>query len=271
MKKYRLFICAALATIMTATTGVCAFAEEKIKLYEGDIQVVTQNEPIIINDRVFVPLRDAFNTIGAINIKWNAAEQSITAEKEKKIVIMKIGEEKYTVKTPEGIAEYSMDAAPVIVDSYTYVPARYAAEAFGYEVEWDSENRIIRILGDFSHKGFDENTPYAMGHSESAWIQNGYCSFYVNFINKNGEVVTPDGYLFIDVYNEDSINVLHTVSRFISEYYNDDELKTLQYNIDMSELPPTEKSNGFIAVHIDTDSGIIFDTNIPVEGLPTKW
>ena len=271
MKKNRLLVGAILTTLMTLSIGVFSYAANKIKLYEGDIPVMTQNDPIIINDRVFVPLRDAFNTIGASNIKWNEAEQSITAEKEKKIVIMKIGEKKYTVITPEGTFEYSMDAAPVIISSYTYVPARYAAESFGYDIEWDAVNKIVRILGDFSHKGFDENTPYAMGYSNPAWIENGYCNFYVNFVNIDGEVVTPDGYLFIDVFNEDSVQLFHKVERFVGKYYNDDELKKLQYHIALSELPPTLKSNGFIVLRVDTDSGIVFNIQIPVEGLPTKW
>ena len=43
--------------------------------------------------------------------------------------------------------EVQLDAPAVIVNGRTLAPARFVAETFGYTVQWDSENKIVKITG----------------------------------------------------------------------------------------------------------------------------
>jgi len=266
MKKLKVMLCC-LACVLGLS--VPAFADTDIKLFLNNEQRYIANSPQIIDNRVYVPLRDAFGAIGVTNIKWNAAEKEITAEKENTVVTMHIGQSEYTVKADSETTTHQMDAKPVIIDSFTYVPARYAAEAFGYGVEWDADNKIVRFIGDESFLGYDENTPKTMMIANNAWIKDGYCSFTVYFLNNVGEVVTPSGYLYTDMYNSENLNMYHSVYKFETYYYNDDDV--LQFNIALSELPKCETGDGTIKIYIRTDAGVSFDGEMPVSGLPTKY
>jgi hypothetical protein len=42
--------------------------------------------------------------------------------------------------------ETTLDVAPLIRESTTYVPARFVSEALGVPVRWDSKNRIVTLL-----------------------------------------------------------------------------------------------------------------------------
>jgi len=39
-----------------------------------------------------------------------------------------------------------MDVAPTVIDGRTLVPVRFVSEAFGTEVEWDANTRIVSIF-----------------------------------------------------------------------------------------------------------------------------
>ena len=43
--------------------------------------------------------------------------------------------------------EVQLDAPAVIVNGRTLAPARFVAETFGYTVQWDAENKIVKING----------------------------------------------------------------------------------------------------------------------------
>ncbi|PHJ37101.1 hypothetical protein P378_18785 [Desulforamulus profundi] len=38
-----------------------------------------------------------------------------------------------------------LDVAPIMKNGRTYLPARWIAEAFGYEVKWDEQSKAILI------------------------------------------------------------------------------------------------------------------------------
>lgn len=79
--------------------------------------------------RTMVPFRALAEDFGA-TVEWDDAAKTVTAELDGVKVVMTIGSTTYTVN---GV-EKTMDTAPVIVDGRTFVPVRFAAEAFGFTV-----------------------------------------------------------------------------------------------------------------------------------------
>jgi hypothetical protein len=98
--------------------------------------------PFIENGRTFVPVRFLGNALGVANnnIGWDEKKRLVTlAEPGFPKVELLIGGK--TIKSNGQPKQ--MDVAPVIRDKRTFLPARFVAEALGYQVDWDPVNNIV--------------------------------------------------------------------------------------------------------------------------------
>lgn len=96
--------------------------------------------PQIINGRTMVPVRAIFEAMGA-SVTWEQSTSSAISRKGETTVIMKLNSLYMDIN---GVMN-EMDVSPVIIDGRTLAPARYVAEAFGADVQWDSENNTVII------------------------------------------------------------------------------------------------------------------------------
>jgi len=126
--------------VKVAVTTKAATYENRIVLQVGNRNVlVDQNTwsndvaPVIVDNRTMVPIRVITKALGG-KADWNEATQTVTLTIEGNVLCMTIGQ------TIPGF-----DAAPVILNSRTYVPIRYVAEKLGATVEWIAETQQIII------------------------------------------------------------------------------------------------------------------------------
>lgn len=119
-------------------TSVSATEDIKVKVDNDYVEFDVQ--PQLIGGRTMVPLRAIFEAIGA-TVSWEAETSTITAYNETHIVKATIGNETMTVDGEK----HTMDVSPMIIDGRTLVPARFVAEAFDCDVEWDSESLTVNI------------------------------------------------------------------------------------------------------------------------------
>ncbi|WP_165859365.1 N-acetylmuramoyl-L-alanine amidase [Desulfofundulus salinus] len=99
--------------------------------------------PFIAQGRTYVPLRYlalALN-VAEKDIQWDKNTRTVLLTKDSVTVKLTVGSKTITVN---GQAK-AMDVAPVIKDGRSYLPARYVAEALGYRVEWNQQNRTVRM------------------------------------------------------------------------------------------------------------------------------
>lgn len=92
------------------------------------------------NGRTLVPLRAIFEALGT-KVEWNGATQTITAVKGSTTVQMRLNS-KTMSKNGQSIA---LDVPPQAIAGRTMVPVRAIADAFDYNVYWDSANRVVEI------------------------------------------------------------------------------------------------------------------------------
>lgn len=125
--------------------------------------------PFVQQGRVYVPIRYLAEPLG-INVSWDNFQQSAVLQSADLTVILTVGSQ---FLYRNGQAE-RMDVAPVIRDGRTYLPARYVAEAFGYQVGWDPSVHLVSISADdngFSYTAtcsdVDEDNLSAVGTSDS--------------------------------------------------------------------------------------------------------
>lgn len=92
---------------------------------------------------LFVPLRDLAAILGIPqeNIKWAPDTKSVTIAAGDIILIVSLGQTELHVNN----RQIQMSAAPLIKNGRVYLPLRYLAEALGYDVKWDENNRTVSL------------------------------------------------------------------------------------------------------------------------------
>lgn len=86
----------------------------------------------LVESRTMVPLRAIFEALGAV-IEWNGETYTVTATKGQRVVVLTVGQ---TDATIDG-KPVTIPVPPVLIDSRTYVPLRFVAEAMDTVVDWN--------------------------------------------------------------------------------------------------------------------------------------
>lgn len=96
--------------------------------------------PEVKNQRTMVPVRAVGEAIGA-DVEWVQEEQKVVMTRAGSTVTMTLDS---TTATVDGKA-VEMDVAPYAINGRTLLPARYVAEFFGQNVEWDGKKYRVLI------------------------------------------------------------------------------------------------------------------------------
>ena len=113
-----------------------------IPVYVNNSELACDQPAVARNGRTLVPLRAIFEALGA-TVEWNGVNQTITAVKGNTTVRMRLNG---TTMSKNGQI-ISLDVPPQAIGGRTMVPVRAIADAFNYNVSWDSVNRIVSING----------------------------------------------------------------------------------------------------------------------------
>lgn len=100
--------------------------------------------PYISNSRTLLPVRYVAYACGVpeANVIWNPDNQTVTLLNNNGTVVqLTIGS---TTMQVNGVAVI-MDVAPQITNGYTFLPARYVANAFGYDASWEAATQTVTI------------------------------------------------------------------------------------------------------------------------------
>lgn len=189
LKKYIVQLLAAAAAAVALLVPASA-AESAISVtIDNEIVKWEDAMPFIQDNRTLVPLRAVAEAMG-LQVDWDDVEKCVSFSVSSRpdqawldeleqdapqlflaqtTVKMYVGQADYKVVNlwaaydadgnitgvQEEILPMEMDTAVVLEDNRIYAPIRYMAEAFGYEVGWDTESRMVQIAErmDASWKG----------------------------------------------------------------------------------------------------------------------
>ncbi|MDD6483021.1 MAG: copper amine oxidase N-terminal domain-containing protein [Clostridiales bacterium] len=118
-------------------------------IFNGTKMEFEQN-PIMINDRLMIPMRAMFETLGK-TVTWDGERLSVTASDNNKEIYIRITYPYMRVldiNIPENTKTVELDVAPVLYRGNTMVPVRAVSEAFGAEVTWDGNTNTVYIQAD---------------------------------------------------------------------------------------------------------------------------
>ncbi len=102
-------------------------------------------QPLMRNDRTFVPFRAIFESMGA-SVSWDNASHTVTAKRGDRTIQLTIGRKSCSVSRSGADRSFVTDAAPFIEGGRTYVPVRFAAQALGAAVGWDNSTQTVVIV-----------------------------------------------------------------------------------------------------------------------------
>jgi len=111
-----------------------------IKVLLNGGELVFDAPPHTVNDRVMLPMRKIFESLGA-EVIWDEDTQTVTAQKDGTVIIMQIDNPQMTVNGQP----IPLDAAPCFMYDRTLVPVRAISEALGMKINWNGDENTVEI------------------------------------------------------------------------------------------------------------------------------
>lgn len=185
-----LFCSALLAGALSAP----AMAANEIAVRVDDQPVkFTDASPMIRSDRTYVPFRVIFEQMNA-EVQWDGATKTVIANRNGRDVRFQIGQTNVTITENGKTRTIPTDAAPLIEGDRTYVPIRFASQAFGACVDWVPATRTVLIvdvekLMDGRSDAYTYMDDYlAFAGEDTAQTVNGKFEFALNYTTAMGDV-----------------------------------------------------------------------------------
>jgi hypothetical protein len=162
MKKRGLFVLALAALLAVLAPLACLAQQTQVDVYQGGRKVrsvvfvvglkeyfvngqtpgiKTDAAPYTDQGRTFVPVRYLAYGLGVAekDVGWAERTRTVTLKLGDRTAELVIGSK---VLKASGRAQ-AMDVAPQLKSGRTYLPARWVAEALGYQVDWDPQDRLV--------------------------------------------------------------------------------------------------------------------------------
>ncbi|MGM9936173.1 MAG: stalk domain-containing protein [Candidatus Ornithomonoglobus sp.] len=133
---------AAIAAELAGTISVSA--ESGISVVLNGQRIEFDQQPVIVNDRVLVPLRAIFESMG-YDVEWEQSSQIASAKRlNDKLVVGQDNETiSYEINGRKG--SYLCDVPPRNISGRILVPVRAVAESSRYDVDWNGDTRTVYI------------------------------------------------------------------------------------------------------------------------------
>lgn len=118
-----------------------AFASTQPIIVKVDgVDIKTDQQPIIINNRTLVPLRAIFEALNA-SVHYDDATKTITAIKGNTTIVLVIGSNRALINNKAT----TLEVPAQIIGTRTMVPVRFVSEALGDDVNYNPSTREVLI------------------------------------------------------------------------------------------------------------------------------
>ena len=139
------------ACLMVGSLGTVPVSANETKVVVGEaLQFAEGSGPVIINDRLMLPLRAVSEALDA-TVYWFNDDKRIQIVLYDTLLSLQIGNSimgQYSIVNgkAEPKENLEMDVPATIQNDRTYVPVRAISEAFSAEIQWDNTNRTALII-----------------------------------------------------------------------------------------------------------------------------
>lgn len=130
-----------LVLTLIAIYPLIAPAQESVSVFVNGLAVKSDVLPIIQNGRTLIPSQAIAEAMD-IDISWDNQTRTVNATDGVTTVCLQID----NCTAYHNNNSVILDVAPQIVNGYSLIPLRFFAEAFNYQVNWDSTSHRVSIL-----------------------------------------------------------------------------------------------------------------------------
>ncbi len=152
MKKIISLLLAAVISMASASIVSASEASPTIKVDGREIIFRDDQAPVIMEDRLYVPVRRVIETMGA-SVEWNGTKKTVTIDSADNIkrIVLTINSPEISIFTFTSVfhadeEKITNDVAPVVMNDRTMLPIRVIAEALGATVQWTQETLSTNII-----------------------------------------------------------------------------------------------------------------------------
>ncbi|TEB10774.1 Protease inhibitor [Pelotomaculum propionicicum] len=153
-------------SLLAGGAGAAAAGESlyELTVFLNGKQLTFDQEPILVENRILVPLRKIAESLGA-TVVWTGVRPQVTVQKGDTVIGLNIG-------SNEGFTNnrqiFFLEQPPIIVNGRTMVPLRFLSETLGAKVDWDEKGRTVSISdGDFMKSNLPEVTENGQGKPDA--------------------------------------------------------------------------------------------------------
>lgn len=118
--------------------------QKPIKIYINGQLVESDQPPLLIDNRTFVPIRVIAEDLGA-TVNYNKEDRIVTIRRDKTNILLTIGDNIARISSDVETRPAILDAPAFLRNDRTYLPLRSISELFGMEVDWDGAKRAVYI------------------------------------------------------------------------------------------------------------------------------
>lgn len=150
---------------------------DEIQLIVNGVNITELSNPVILNNRLLVPIRFVSEEIGA-TVLWDGESRTVSVNKGNRSMLLKI--DSRLVRYNNGEIYNLSDVAPIIINERTYVPLRLVSNALGIGIKWEETTRTVYV---------DSN--------KTSSIESVFDIKIISF--KNGDTITEKSNVQIDI------------------------------------------------------------------------
>jgi len=135
-------VVAALMVLIIMLMPLTAFASNDVITVTIDGQAVafTDQQPIMVNSRVLVPVGGVFQALG-FTPSWNGTTRTATLTRDDYTVVLTVGSANFTING----ANHELDVPAQLISGRTMVPIGPILRGVGYELDWVGSTRTVVI------------------------------------------------------------------------------------------------------------------------------
>lgn len=111
-----------------------------VRIGGGGKNIKFDQNPVIVNDRVLVPIRAVIEALGG-TVSWDEDEQKATIVRNYRKVEVWINKKELRAN---GIMK-EIDVPAILVNNRTLMPIRAIVENIGIKIDWDNDNKYVTI------------------------------------------------------------------------------------------------------------------------------
>lgn len=117
-----------------------SYAPANVKVFIDDKQIIFDEEPVIVNNNILLPLRKIAESLN-IKVKWYPPNQVIITKNDKELILRL--EDSHVLY---GRKLFVMEQAPILINGHTMVSLRFITSVLGANITWDETQRTVNIV-----------------------------------------------------------------------------------------------------------------------------